>query len=1823
MKRSFFALLLLLLIIPTTGNASWWKRHRKPKPTVEAPAATEKDREEREREKRRKLIPAQAGRPDKKQMNVAPDVEGGDEIEEGATQAKPGPIRFGAAIESSLTKAAGRLFDVRSLPQTGPEKVERPEHEDPAVNRGSIGPANSFRQLGTEAVPVPAPNAPAPPPIANFPGLDFATFGNGHPPDTNGDVGPTYYIQSINTSLGIFRKSDGVRVSGVSFNTFMAAGAFGNLCDTNNFGDPIVLYDSFEDRWVITDFAFQLSGSAVVSPPGAFQCFAVSMTNDPVAGGWNFYSINTPAFLGDYPKLGVWTDGIYMTINSFANMAGGTFLGARAYAFNKAQMYAGAPSVQVVSFPIGGGDFTVLPSNARLQSGTPPPGMPNYFVSTWFYLNALTVYKFHVDWNNTTLSSFTGPDTPLSSTSWNNPPVGFGTAPSQGGNALDLLPFRTMSQNQYTKIGPDESLWITHTVPRAAATLFAAPRWYQVNVTGGTVADPILQATTWDPDGANVISRFMPSIAVDRAGDVALGYSTSSSTTKPAIKYAGRLAGDTIETFSQSEQVLIQGVGTQTGTCGGTCTRWGDYSAMSLDPDGCTFWYTNMYYAVDGLNHQTQIGSFSYPSCTPVGAGGTISGTVTAQSGGAPISGATLRLGTRSTTSNGSGVYTFSNVPAGSYTQLTASRSGFATGTISPVVVTDGGTTTDNFSLVGTPQSPCLTDTTRADFQVGTQNNTDVDTSVDNVLLVRPSGDASSFNVTGSGVGITITTWGGQTFTVLTSGNIIKADVRLFCSGCGGTTPNLTLSVKATTSNAPATSIPTGADLGSCTIPGFSSGSSVLYSCTFGTPVAVTAGTMYALAIRPTVNPSAGTYALSRSVNTTTGVGVDVYAGGARVQGATSGTVWSIPLSGGVSSDSYFAAYVDRGYAPTGNQISTPKDASAAPGLTPVWGNMTWNNTAPANTSVKFQVGASNNEVGPYSYVGPDGTNATFFTTSPASLAQFYNRRYLQYKAILSTADPNATPVLNDVSMCVTNLDCSGTASITPTPAAVCANSTGNTATGPAGAASYSWSITNGTITGGGATQTVTYDAGASGTVGLILNIIEAAGCHKSGSTNITINPIPAQPTISGGPTTFCAGGSVLLTSSSASGNQWYLNGNSIGGETNQTYTASLAGPYTVIVTINNCVSPTSAATNVTVNPLPPTPTNTPGGPTTFCAGGSVTLTSNAASGNQWYLNGNPIGGATNPTYGAPASGSYTVKVTDGNSCVSAASNAVAVTVNPIPATPTATPAGPTTFCTGGSVTINSNSASGNQWYLNGNPIGGATNASYSATASGSYTVIVTSLGCSSSASNAVSVTVNPIPTTPTATPAGPTTFCTGGSVTLNSNSASGNQWKLNGNPIGGATNASYSATASGNYTVVVTSLGCSSAASAPVAVTVNPNPNATITAAASVPSGSTGNIASVANAGVGATYAWTIGNGTITAGAGSNSITYTAGAVGTLTLSVTVTTSAGCADTKGANVTVTLPTVTVSSVTPNSGPFFGGKPVTIAGTGFLSGATVKFGGTSATNVVVVSGTQITAKTPAHAVGAVNVVVTNTNTASGTLTNGYTYKPQQFDPNGDNMVDPADIFYLVNYLFLHGPAPAGAIGMLSGDANGDGVVDPADIFFVVKYLFAGGPQPNATTPRTESESVSHLEGAVTLGEPTLRDGRWFVPVIVSAKPGSDAPQAISVSVRFAGRVGDAAVRGVGDRKPLFETSRSTDNTLSYLVAFGDEAPLDLTGKLSAVIAEIELSSASVLRLELDPALTMMTNSGGTDKATVAAGTLKISGTTVGGTPQRPHAPNHE
>lgn len=902
----------------------------------------------------------------------------------------------------------GHAFDndLRTLPQVPPQKFERPEFEEPNLTPIPYPGTSGKSPRTSQPVGTGSPTAPAPAPTSSFEGLDFTNWGAGHPPDTNGDVGPQYYVQTINTSVGIYNKSDGSRVTAFVFNTLMSQGNFGNLCDTANFGDPVVLYDTFEDRWILTDFAFNLSGGNAVAPE--YQCFAVSKSGDPVAGGWNFYSIQVSGGLGDYPKLGIWPDGLYMSANIFSFGAGSSFQNVRVWALNKSQMYAGLPTVQVLSFDAPSAEFTLLPSNARLQTGTPPANSPNYFSVVAQFLNTVSVYKLHADWKDISTSTFSGPSLSLTSTSWSQL-LAANQSEQSPGNKLDTLYFRLMMQNQYTNIGGLESLWNSHTVGATGATSAqAAVRYYQVDVTGGTVASNATQAFTYSPDAT--VFRFMPSVGVDRVGNMAIGYSATNATLNPAIRYAGRLAGDPVNTITQTEQSLIEGTGTQSGNCGSSCTRWGDYSAMTLDPDGCTFWYTNMYYQTTGLAFNTRVGAFSFPSCTPIGSG-MIEGTVTAAVGGAPIQGAAIALGSRATTTDVNGNYTFSGLPAGTYPGITASYAGYASSTVSSIVVTDGGVTVQDFALSLAGTSGCITDTSQADFLAGVPTNCDLTTSPGDATLTNsPAIDQQNTTIGNSGVGITITTWGGQTFTPSVTGQLTRADINLFCSGCTGTKPNLTLSLRATSAG-----LPTGVDLASATITGFSSGAAVFYTANFASPPTLTAGTQYAIVIRPTANPSPGTYALTRSGTST--LGANVYPGGTRVSGATSGTVWSIPTTGGVTTDAGFNIFMQTGFAPSGTFISSLKDANPALNTTATWSTISWNADTPTGTSVNFQVAASNDPSGPFTFVGPDNTSGTFFSDG-GSLAQFNGNRYLKYQASLITNSNATTPTLHDVTVC-------------------------------------------------------------------------------------------------------------------------------------------------------------------------------------------------------------------------------------------------------------------------------------------------------------------------------------------------------------------------------------------------------------------------------------------------------------------------------------------------------------------------------------------------------------------------------------------------------------------------------------------------------------------------------------------------------------------------------------------------------------------------------------------------------------------------------------
>jgi hypothetical protein len=452
-----------------------------------------------------------------------------------------------------------------------------------------------------------------PAPIVNFDGVNN-TFGV-YPPDTQGAVGPNHYVQWVNLGFAIYNKS-GTKVypAGAGFaagNTLWAG--FGAPCQGTNDGDPITLYDKQAGRWLMSQFALPNY------PNGPFyQCLAISQTGDPT-GAWNRYSYSVFGNkMNDYPHFGIWPDGYYMSVNQFAS-GSGNWAGQGVVAFERDKMLTGL-AARALYFDLYARDPNLggmLPSD--LDGPTlPPAGSPNYFLQidddAWGYSpDQLQYFKFHVDWTNVANSTFTGP------TVINLTTLGLGFDSNMCGYARNCIPQpdtsarvdaiadRVMYRLAYRNFGNHQSLVVNHTVD-VNNTNRAGIRWYEIRNPNGTPT--VFQAGTYSPDTNH---RWMGSVAMDAFGNMALGFSVSSASMYPAIRYVGRLATDPPNTLPQAEVTLMDGTGAQTGVDG----RWGDYSMMSVDPtDDCTFWYTQEYVETTGFaTWRTRIGSFKFPLC--------------------------------------------------------------------------------------------------------------------------------------------------------------------------------------------------------------------------------------------------------------------------------------------------------------------------------------------------------------------------------------------------------------------------------------------------------------------------------------------------------------------------------------------------------------------------------------------------------------------------------------------------------------------------------------------------------------------------------------------------------------------------------------------------------------------------------------------------------------------------------------------------------------------------------------------------------------------------------------------------------------------------------------------------------------------------------------------------------------------------------------------------------------------------------------------------------------------------------------------------------
>ncbi len=509
---------------------------------------------------------------------------------------------------------------------------------------------------------------PADTTIQNFEGM--GNISGYIPPDTHGEAGLDHFFQTVNCSYSIYNKSGG-KILGPFANSSVWHGMPNNA----NSGDAIVIYDEQANRWFFSQFS--LPNGSSTAP--FYQMIAVSQTPDPT-GSWYRYQYEF-SDMPDYPKFGVWPDAYYMSANLFSGGAG--WVGNGAYCFDRAAMLSGSPDALRVSFTLQPGEegfITLLPADC---DGTfPVYGTPNYF--TYIRTNdnqRLGVFEFQVDWGTPANSSF-GNLLYLDV----NP---FGTLGGWGGGIpqkdspqlLETLSDRLMYRLQYRKFNEYASMVLNHTVEADLGV--AGVRWYELRK--ANEAWSIYQQSTYAPADGNY--RWMGSIAQDTAGTIALGYSVSGTNLYPGIRYTGRLKTDPLNQMTIMEKAIIDGGGSQTGNWSGR-SRWGDYSAMSVDPSApTTFWYTTEYYAsTSSSSWQTRIASFTFDNVFS-----------------SAVSSFPSRLCSTSTDSSqlnaygygGSGTYTYTwtSIPEGFYSAVPSPKVKPQETTIYIVAISDGSQT--------------------------------------------------------------------------------------------------------------------------------------------------------------------------------------------------------------------------------------------------------------------------------------------------------------------------------------------------------------------------------------------------------------------------------------------------------------------------------------------------------------------------------------------------------------------------------------------------------------------------------------------------------------------------------------------------------------------------------------------------------------------------------------------------------------------------------------------------------------------------------------------------------------------------------------------------------------------------------------------------------------------------------------------------------------------------------------------------------------------------------------------------------------------------
>lgn len=446
-------------------------------------------------------------------------------------------------------------------------------------------------------------------PIVNFDGTDNSdnTDGRVTPPDPAGDVGPNDYVQAVNSMIQIYSKTGVSKYGPVPTSTLW--NNFPGNWDGHNDGDALVMYDELADRWIISQFAVDCGTYPNYTE---YELVAVSQTSDP-QGAYYRYAFQFD-YMPDYPKMGVWRDGYYISVNRFnTNNSSSPFIGAAMGVLERDKMLAGDPAARMIyvkTETLGGSGSSLGTDCSSMLPGDcdgtfAPEGTPNYFTyindNSWGGNDELRIWSLKPDWNGNTATSAFVTALPVASFATYS---SYAIAQKGVSLKLDDLSDRLMHRLQYRNMGTYESMVTCHTVN--SGSNIAGVRWYEMRKNGSNWT--LYQQGTYAPGDSR--SRWMGSIAMNGNGDIALGYTLSGTADYPSIYFTGRRATDALGTMTIAESPIKTGAASMTGA-----DRWGDYAMMSVDPsDNKTFWHTNMYVGTYGGSYPwaTRVASFVF-----------------------------------------------------------------------------------------------------------------------------------------------------------------------------------------------------------------------------------------------------------------------------------------------------------------------------------------------------------------------------------------------------------------------------------------------------------------------------------------------------------------------------------------------------------------------------------------------------------------------------------------------------------------------------------------------------------------------------------------------------------------------------------------------------------------------------------------------------------------------------------------------------------------------------------------------------------------------------------------------------------------------------------------------------------------------------------------------------------------------------------------------------------------------------------------------------------------------------------------------------------